>query len=170
MVKKLGLPERIDTALELLKQHKPYHESDHVLNIAYNALCGGRTLDEIEHRRMNAVFLDAIGAESLPDPTTAGDFCRRFGESDLRALTDAINAVRVDVWKRQPEEFVEAVAVIEADGSMVPTTGECKEGMDISYKGDWGYPPLLVSLANTSEPLFVENRSGNRPSHEGSPY
>ena len=163
MVKKLGLPERIDAALELLKQHKPYHESDHVLNIAYNALCGGRTLDDIEHRRGNAAFLDAIGAESIPDPTTAGDFCRRFGAHELRALTDAINDVRVDVWKRQPKTFVEEIARIDADGSIVPTTGACKEGMDISFKGEWGYHPLIVSLANTNEPLFVENRSGNRP-------
>jgi hypothetical protein len=145
----------------------PYHESDHVLNIAYNALCGGRTLDDIEHRRMNAVFLDAIGAKAIPDPTTAGDFCRRFSERDLRTLTDVINEVRLEVWKRQPRSFFETTACIEADGSLVTTRGECKEGMDVSYKGDWGYHPLIVSLANTGEPLYIMNRSGSRPSSEG---
>jgi hypothetical protein len=71
------------------------------------------------------------------------------------------------VWRRQPAKFFEETARIEADGSLVPTTGECKEGMDITHKGVWGYHPLLVSLANTGEPLFIANRSGNRPSHEG---
>jgi hypothetical protein len=81
----------------------------------------------------------------------------------------AINDVRVKVWRRQPSSFAQATARIDADGSVVPTAGECKEGMDVSYKGIWGYHPLVVSLANTQEPLFIVNRSGNRPSHEGAP-
>jgi hypothetical protein len=161
------LIEGIDQELTLLKRHLPYHESDHVLNIAYNILCGGQTLDDIEVRRNDEVFLDALGTESIPDPTTAGDFCRRFGEDDNESLMDAFNEARLEVWKQQPATFTEQTAKIDADGSLVPTTGECKEGMDISYKGVWGYHPLLVSLANTQEPLFLRNRSGNRPSSEG---
>jgi hypothetical protein len=79
---------------------------------------------------------------------------------------EAINEVRLAVWKRQPEAFVRQRAVVDADGSIAPTFGECKAGMDISYDGQWGYHPLLISLANTKEPLYLVNRSGNRPSHE----
>jgi hypothetical protein len=81
-------------------------------------------------------------------------------------LQAAINETRVRVWRAQPAEFLDE-AVIDADGTLVETTGECKEGMDIAYNGLWGYHPLLVSLANTREPLYLINRSGNRPSAEG---
>ncbi len=164
-----GLVAAIDQRVNVLKIHRPYHESDHVLNIAFNSMCGGQTLDDIELRRNDVAFLDALGAEAIPDPTTAGDFCRRFHESDIHDLMGAINDVRPVIWAAQGSEFTSATAVIDADGTLVPTTGERKQGMDVSYQGDWGYHPLLVSFANTGEPLFIVNRSGNRPSHEGAP-
>jgi hypothetical protein len=166
LARRTGLIEAIDQDLHLLKVHLPYHESDHVLNIAYNILCGGTCLQDLELLRNNESHLDALGAQRIPDPTTAGDFCRRFDEVDVELLQMAINDVRVPVWKQQPAAFFEE-AILDADGSLAETLGECKQGMDISYKGAWGYHPLIVSLANTQEPLVVVNRPGNRPSHEG---
>ena len=167
LVEKVGLAGLIDQHVHVLKMHLPYHESDHVLNIAYNAVCGGQTLDDIEQRRNDEVHLDALGTESIPDPTTAGDFCRRFEPYHIERLMEAINKARLAVWRHQPSTFTQETARIDADGTMVPTLGECKEGMDINRKGVWGYHPLVVTLANTQELLFVLNRSGNRPSHEG---
>lgn len=166
LANRLGLTAAIDRRLGLLKLHLPYHESDHVLNVAYNLLAGGTCLEHLELRRCDEAYLDALGARRIPDPTTAGDFCRRFSAADVDALQEVFNETRLKVWGQQPESFFEE-AVIEADGTMVETTGECKAGMDINHKGQWGYHPLLVSLANTAEPLYVVNRSGNRPSHEG---
>ncbi len=167
LAKCVGLPAEIDRHLHLLKWHWPYHESDHVLNIAYNLLAGGSCLEHLEYRRNDEAYLNALGAKSIPDPTTAGDFCRRFTtDQDVDALMHSFNVVRQRVWRQQPSTFFEE-AIIDADGTLVPTTGECKEGMDISHKGEWGYHPLLISLANTLEPLFIENRPGSRPSNEG---
>jgi len=162
-----GLVDAMNRKLGLLKIHIPYHESDHVLNIAFNALCGGRCLEDIELRRNDAVFLDALGVDRIPDPTTAGDFCRRFETPyQVQRLQEAIDEARLTVWSRQPAEFFDR-AIIDMDGHIVETTGTTKEGMDISYDGQWGYHPLLVSLANTKEVLRIVNRSGSRPSHEG---
>jgi hypothetical protein len=161
-----GLIKTLDERLHLLKVHKPYHESDHVLNIAYNLLSGGDCLQDLELLRNDEVYMDALGAQRIPDPTTAGDFCRRFKEPHVQILMDAINRVRLGVWRRQPAGFFKQ-AIVDGDGTLAPTLGECKQGMDISYKNEWGYHPLILSLANTSEPLFIANRPGNRPSHEG---
>jgi len=166
LARQTGLIEAIDERLELLKIHLPYHESDHVLNIAYNILCGGSCLEDLELQRNDEVYLDALGAQRIPDPTTAGDFCRRFEVPDVVGLMDVANETRLRVWRQQPSTFFEQ-AIIDTDGIVAGTTGECKAGMDISFKGVWGYHPLLVSLANTREPLFLVNRPGNRPSHDG---
>jgi len=164
--KELGLAEAIDRRLHLFKIHLPYHESDHVLNLAYNALCDGRCLEDLELRRQDEAYLNLLGATRIPDPTTAGDFCRRFQQEHLLALQEAFDVTRLQVWARQPASFFDC-AVIEADGTIVETGAECKQGIDISYKGVWGYHPLVVTLANTGEVLRLKNRSGNRPSHEG---
>ena len=166
LAEQTGLIEAIDRRLHLLKVHRPYHESDHVLNLAYNAMCDGVRLEDVELRRNDEVFLDALGTERIPDPTTAGDFCRRFDETDIRQLMAAVDDARLNVWRRQPNEFFDR-ATIDMDGTLVNTTGECKQGMDISYKGTWGYHPLIVSLAETGEVLRLVNRPGNRPSQEG---
>jgi hypothetical protein len=166
LARQLGLIDAINQRLHLLKIHLPFHESDHVLNFAYNALCEGTCLQDIELRRNDEVFLDALGARRIPDPTTAGDFCRRFTEAHIRVLLDTFHDTRIRVWAKQPDPFFDC-AMIDMDGTLVPTTGSCKQGMDIAYDGTWGYHPLALTLANTGEVLSIVNRSGNRPSHEG---
>jgi len=167
LAQQTGLVKALDRSLPLLKRHLPYHESDHVLNIAYNTLTGGTCLDDIELRRNDAAYLDALGAQRIPDPTTAGDFTRRFSEADLEALMEAVNGIRVKMWKKRLSREERREAILDVDGMLAPTEGECKEGMGLSYNGVWGYHPLMVSLANTLEPLYLWNRPGNRPSHDG---
>ena len=161
--KKVGFMKTVDESLHLLKRHLPYHESDHVLNIAYNIIAGGTRLEDIELLRQNEAWLNALGAEIIPDPTTAGDFLRRFKEQDIIDLMEAINTTRKLIWNKQSKDFHKK-AIINIDGTLTETTGECKEGMDISYKGIWGYAPLIISLAKTREALYLINRPGNAPS------
>ena len=136
LIRKLGLAEAIDERLHLLKFHLPYHESDHVLNFAYNALCNGTCLDDIELRRNDVVFLDALGADRIPDPTTAGDFRRRFTPDDVETLQDVFDQTRVKVWRQQPSDFFDE-AVLDVDGTLVATDARCKQGVDIAYDGTW---------------------------------
>jgi hypothetical protein len=166
LARDLGRIDRIDDRLRLLKVHLPYHESDHVLTLAYNALCDGTCLQDLELRRTDENFLDALGARRIPDPTTAGDFCRRFTRASILTLLDIFDDTRLQAWAGQPDEFL-ARAEIDMDGTLIATDGEHKGGMDIAYDGTWGYHPLVLTLANTGEVLRLVNRPGNRPSHEG---
>ena len=131
LARQTGLIDAVDDRLDLLKIHLPYHESDHVLNIAYNILCGGTCLEDLELLRNDEVYLDALGTQRIPDPTTAGDFCRRFDESDVVSLMDAANETRLRIWRQQPSTFFKR-AIIDADGVVAATTGECKEGALVS--------------------------------------
>jgi hypothetical protein len=83
------------------------------------------------------------------------------------ALMEAVNSVRPRLWATRGADLLGPVAYVDADGSIVGTSGEHKAGMDMSYKGVWGYAPLIVSLANTKEVLYLVNRPGNAPSHKG---
>ena len=99
----LGLAESINRSVNLLKIYLPYSESDHVLNIAYNIVAGGTCLDHLELRRNDEVYLDALGVQRIPDPTTAGDFCRRFTAAEHQQHFRKSSIRReLKVWEQQP--------------------------------------------------------------------
>jgi hypothetical protein len=165
LARQLDVAHSINRRCPILRFHLPYSEADHGLNLAFNLLAGGQCLEHLELRRNDEAYLTALGAQRIPDPTTAGDFCRRFSKLDVFMLQEAFHESRLKVWQQQPDSFFDQ-AVIEVDGTLVETCGEKKAGIGLNYKGQWGCHPLVVTLANTREVLYLANRSGNRPSHE----
>ena len=137
MGQKLGLAEEINARVQLLKRHLPYHESDHVLNLAYNALLDGLRLEDIELRRNDEAFLDGLGAQRIPDPTTSGDFTRRFDQDSVLGLMEAINATRERVWKEQPRGFL-SQAFIDTDGTDCSDSGRVQRRHGAFLQRDLG--------------------------------
>ena len=162
----LGVAEAIDGHVEVLKLHMPYHESDHLLAQAYNLIVGGSCLQDLQSLQDADAVKRLLGAVRLPDPTTAGDFLRRFQARHLRDLQTALDVVRVRAWSCLPKAK-RRQATIDMDSTIKPVYGECKQGADFTYNRKYGYHPLLVSLAETGECLRLINRPGNVSSAEG---
>lgn len=161
-----GLADAIDSHVSVLAQHRPYKESDHVLALAAAVLAGGTCPEDLRRLREDPQFLDSLGVCRLPDSTTSGDFLRRFKtDGDVENLMHACLAMSEQVLVAQLSPEQREVGMIDADGTLSPTDAECMEGIDYcGYKRQWGYAPLLVSLANTGQPLCIFNRPGNAPS------
>ena len=166
LAKKLGLDRALDAHLGLLKFPLPYTESDHVLTHAYNLFLGGSCIQDIQNLQASEAVKKLLGADRIPDPTTAGDFLRRFDRGDLTALQSAVDAARVKVWKRMPRRF-RRCATVDIDSHIKEVYGDCKQGADFSYTRKWSYHPLLVTLAETGECLRLINRPGSAPSAQG---
>ena len=163
---RLGLDRDINRSIRLLKINVPYFESDHILTHVYNLYVGGRCIEDIANLQHSEAIKHLLGACRIPDPTTAGDFLRRFHEYHLQAFQAVIDRAREKVWRKMPRSR-KKVATVDLDSTIKKVYGECKQGADFSYNGKWSYHPLLATLAETNEPLRTINRSGNRPSPEG---
>ncbi len=165
--------QEIDDRVHVLKIHLPFHESDHVLAQALNLYVGGECLEDQAALQHDEGVLRLVGACRIPDPTTAGDFLRRFEKrrnpGALEGLRDAIDSVQETVWgtlagkRKRKRDW----AIVDLDGHTKPLYGVQKENADFDHKGRWSYNVLLASLAGTGECLAVRNRPGNVRSSNG---
>lgn len=173
-LRRFDVARTIDEHVHVLQQHRPYTEADHVLTQALSLYVGGTCIEDQANLQHDEAVLRLLGACRLPDPTTAGDFLRRFDEQDnpgsLAGLRHAIDEIERRVWKklrRRDRKRELGPAIVDLDGHRKMLYGVQKEGADFSYKGQWSYYPLLVSLAGTGECLAVRNRAGNEHAHDG---
>ena len=156
----------------LFKRHAPYHESDHVLALAYTLYADGTCLEDQAALQGSEAVRRLVGACRIPDPTTAGDFLRRFRTAqDVEQLSGVIDEVQEAVWSKLPRRVrrrrkKHEYALVDLDGHMKPLYGVQKEGADFSYDGRWSYQPLVVSLGGSGECLKVVNQPGSARSSD----
>ena len=168
LVARLGIPKLIDDRLSLLRSHRPFRESDHVLTHVYNLFAGGSAIEDIADLQHSAPVGRLLGASRVPDPTTAGDFLRRFDGEQIKALDQAIDECHARAWSKwRRRKKKQALGVVDLDSHVHHVYGNQKEGADFTYKGGFGYHPLVISLAETQECLRLVNRPGSVSSAEG---
>jgi len=163
---RLELDRDMNRSIRLLKLYAPYFESDHILTHVYNLYVGGRCIEDIANLQHSDAVKHLLGACRIPDPTTAGDFLRRFEPHHLRQFQAVIDRGREKVWRKLPRSR-KKVGTVDLDSTIKKVYGECKQGADFAYNGKWSYHPLLATLAEMNEPLRTINRPGNAASAEG---
>ena len=167
LIRNLRVAQSIDERLSLLQSHRPFQESDHVLTHVYNLFVGGSAIEDIADLQCSEPVRRILGTARIPDPSTAGDFLRRFGSTDIEELDGAIDEVQRRVWRRAHGSRRIKRGVVDLDSHVRHVYGNQKEGADYTYKGGFGYHPLVISLAGTQECLRLVNRPGNVASAEG---
>jgi hypothetical protein len=175
LCRRFKLAEVIDKHVDVLKRHVPYHESDHVLALAMSLYAGGTCIEDMALLQHDEAVRRMLGACRLPDPTTAGDFLRRFDQQTnpeaLTGLRSANDEIQELVWqrltRRQRRRRKRSLVVIDIDSKIKPLSGEQKEGADFGYTGKWSYHPFMISQAETGECLAVRNRPGSATSAKG---
>lgn len=171
-VRRFGVAQRLDQHLRLFKRHTPYCESDHVLALTYTLYADGTCLEDQGALQASEAVRRLVGACRIPDPTTAGDFLRRFKTAaEVEQLSAAIDEVQEQAWSQLPRRVrrrraKHELALVDLDGHIKPLYGEHKEGADFSYDGRWSYQPLVVSLAGSGECLRVVNQPGSARSSD----
>jgi DDE family transposase len=171
-VRRFGVAQCVDQHLRLFKRHAPYCESDHVLALTYTLYADGTCLEDQGALQASEAVRRLVGACRIPDPTTAGDFLRRFRTAaEVEQLSTAIDEIQEQAWSRLPRRVrrrraKHELALVDLDGHIKPLYGEHKEGADFSYDGRWSYQPLVVSLAGSGECLRVVNQPGSARSSD----
>ena len=91
-LRRFRVAQAIDERVQVLKLHLPYHESDHVIAQALNLYAGGTCIEDQAAFQHDEGVLRMLGACRIPDPTTAGDFLRRFEEHRNPAALSGLRA------------------------------------------------------------------------------
>ena len=112
-----GLLEMIDASVNVLFQHRPYKESDHMAAIVATVLTGGTCPEDLRRLRQDEPFLDSLDMDRFPDSTTCGDFLNRFEPEDIDDLSGAVLTTTEHVLCAQLSVAERQLGTIDADGN-----------------------------------------------------
>ncbi len=147
--------EGLDKHVRVKERESGYPESEHILALSANAFVGG---DYLEALREDIAIQMAVGRKDIPDPTMAGDFCRRFSLGHILQMNKALREIQQSVYKNRTgvTEWT-----IDVDTKVHEVYGQKKEGASRNYNGVYSLQPLYAFVDETDELIHTELRAGN---------
>lgn len=158
MAEALNIPKVLDEEIRVKRRAAGYPESEHILAFFASIFQGGDYLDDMEALGEDAAAKRVIGWEETPDPTTAGDFCRRFYAGHLLQVDRAMAAIFGEVCRRRKDL---TCWTIDLDAKVREVYGAQKQGAAISYNGVYSLQPMYAFVHETDELVHAQLRSGN---------
>ena len=154
---RLGLGDSLSAAIPFRGERLPLHDRGKVLvQMALVLAGGGESCLDIEHLRAQE---DLFG--SVPSDSTVWRAFHELSSTTLEHLERAVASVRNTVWRRSSKTTGVVPVVLDIDASLVEIHTETKEGTGPTYKGGWGYHPMLCFADATGECLSSLLRPGN---------
>lgn len=153
MAEALDIPKTLNQHVHVKERAAGYPESEHILALSANAFVGGDFLDDLEALREDVAIKKAIGREEIPDPTTAGDFCRRFSLGHLLQMNKAFTEILQGVYTRRAQV---SCWTIDIDAKVHEVYGEQKQGAARAYNGVYSLQPLYAFVHETDELAHVQ--------------
>jgi hypothetical protein len=154
---RLGLGAKLSGAIPITGERLPLHDRGKVLVHSMLMLAGGgECCGDIEHLRSQEELFGCVPSDS----TTYRTF-RQITPSTLSALWEAMAEVRAEVWSRSAATLGKSTVVLDIDASLVQIHSENKVGTGPTYKGGFGFHPMLCFADATGEALAGLLRPGN---------
>ncbi len=154
---RLRLGHSLSARVPITGERLPLHDRGKVLVQAMLMLAGGgEACSDIEHLRTQERLFG-----SVPSDSTLYRTFRAIDAQTLAGLWEAVAEVRAQVWRRSTATTSAAPVVVDIDSSLVEIHSENKEGTGPTYKGGFGFNPMLCTADATGEVLAALLRPGN---------
>jgi hypothetical protein len=154
---RLALGHSLSARMRVTGERLPLHDRGKVLVHAMLMLAGGgEACSDIEALRAQERLFG-----SVPSDSTLYRTLRAIDAETLAGLWEAAAGVRAAVWRRSAATTGTDPVVLDIDSSLVEIHSENKQGTAPTYKGGFGYNPMLCTADATGEVLAAVLRPGN---------
>lgn len=151
IVEKLYIREKIDELFGRPGSNGGIKASDHVMTLVYMFIDGALHLEDVRHLQSDEAFKEILKEMKLPTSNAIGDWLRRNGgKASEKKILSVINQLLKGLSKDGHTLDIDAT-IIESD----------KGDSGKTYKGSYGYQPLLGIISENGMAVGSDFREGN---------
>jgi hypothetical protein len=155
---RLGLGDALSAAVPPAGERLAVHDRGKVLCHTMLMLAGGgECCADVEALRSEERLFGPVAS----DTTTWRVFRHELRPKVLDALRAAVAPVRDQVWARSSATNTAEPVVLDIDATLVEVHSENKDDTAPTYKGGFGFGPMLCFADATGEALGARLRPGN---------